>query len=191
MAPNKRHGDKLKSNHKPSNRFIASLISLLSMRRVFGLPTRSSGSSSHAYTPLRRRPSDVRQSHDDELSKQHAPTSAHGNNVEPKSPIHEQYPHPYSVLFASRKRSVLIIMLLLLSLAFLACVARFSSAVDLVVDVEYSKCKGFTQDGINKWLGIRYAAPPLGELRFRAPQPPLVNDTLQDAQQVCMHSSHV
>jgi para-nitrobenzyl esterase len=31
--------------------------------------------------------------------------------------------------------------------------------------------EGFTRDGVNRWRSIPYAAPPVGELRFRAPQP--------------------
>ena len=32
--------------------------------------------------------------------------------------------------------------------------------------------EGFTRDGVNRWRSIPYAAPPVGPLRFRAPQPP-------------------
>lgn len=31
--------------------------------------------------------------------------------------------------------------------------------------------EGFTRDGVNRWRSIPYAAPPVGPLRFRAPQP--------------------
>ena len=31
--------------------------------------------------------------------------------------------------------------------------------------------EGFTRDGVNRWRSIPYARPPLGRLRFRAPQP--------------------
>ncbi|KAL3418592.1 carboxylesterase [Phlyctema vagabunda] len=52
----------------------------------------------------------------------------------------------------------------------------------LTVDLGYAKYRGVhVGHGINEWLGIRFAAPPLGDLRWRAPQPPLVNDTLIDA----------
>lgn len=45
---------------------------------------------------------------------------------------------------------------------------------NLNVDVGYTQYKGIrTPNGIDKWFGMRYAAPPLGDLRFRAPQDPL------------------
>jgi para-nitrobenzyl esterase len=31
--------------------------------------------------------------------------------------------------------------------------------------------EGFTRDGVNRWRSIPYARPPVGKLRFRAPQP--------------------
>jgi para-nitrobenzyl esterase len=33
--------------------------------------------------------------------------------------------------------------------------------------------EGFTRDGVNRWRSIPYARPPVGGLRFRAPQPAL------------------
>jgi para-nitrobenzyl esterase len=36
----------------------------------------------------------------------------------------------------------------------------------------YGRVRGRREDGIVKFLGVPYATPPLGELRFRAPQPP-------------------
>jgi len=35
----------------------------------------------------------------------------------------------------------------------------------------YGKVRGKREDGIAKFLGVPYAAPPLGELRFKAPKP--------------------
>ena len=31
--------------------------------------------------------------------------------------------------------------------------------------------EGFIRDGVNRWRSIPYAQPPVGPLRFRAPQP--------------------
>jgi acetylcholinesterase len=38
--------------------------------------------------------------------------------------------------------------------------------------------------GVNQFLGMRYAAPPLGDLRWRAPGEVVPNGTVQSATQV-------
>jgi hypothetical protein len=56
-----------------------------------------------------------------------------------------------------------------------------SSAVDL----GYSKYIGSNvNDGVSQWLGIRYAAAPEGDLRFRAPQDPVSNGMTIEASTV-------
>lgn len=58
-------------------------------------------------------------------------------------------------------------------------------AVTPLVDVSYTKYEGTAlQNGVTQWLGIRYAAPPLGNLRFAAPQDPPKNSTTQFADTV-------
>lgn len=47
--------------------------------------------------------------------------------------------------------------------------------VTTTVDLGYAKYEGYTAHGVNQWLGIAFAAPPLGNLRWRAPQAPLQN----------------
>ncbi|MGK2866244.1 MAG: carboxylesterase family protein, partial [Mycobacterium sp.] len=42
----------------------------------------------------------------------------------------------------------------------------------LIVDTTNGPVRGITDGTVSAWLGIRYAAPPAGELRWRAPQPP-------------------
>lgn len=60
-----------------------------------------------------------------------------------------------------------------------------ASAVDPTVQLNYTTYQGTAlPGGITQWLGIRYAAPPLGDLRFAAPQDPVVNDTVQIADAV-------
>ncbi|KAF4344104.1 alpha beta-hydrolase, partial [Fusarium beomiforme] len=55
-------------------------------------------------------------------------------------------------------------------------------AVAPVVDVSYSKYKGTDNgNGVTQWLGIRYAAPPLGDLRFMPPQDPPRSRKTKDA----------
>ena len=50
-------------------------------------------------------------------------------------------------------------------------------AIDnLVVETGYGPVRGAdtgpTGDRVRAWKGIRYAAPPVGDLRFRGPEPP-------------------
>ncbi|KAF4637552.1 hypothetical protein G7Y89_g521 [Cudoniella acicularis] len=57
-----------------------------------------------------------------------------------------------------------------------------SANIDLTVDLGYSNYEGTNgNNGVSHWWGIRYAAAPVGDLRFRAPQEPPVNTTLQSA----------
>jgi hypothetical protein len=51
-------------------------------------------------------------------------------------------------------------------------------AVKPLVDVSYSKYQGVSlENGVTQWLGVRYAAPPVGDLRFAAPCDPVKNKT--------------
>ncbi len=43
---------------------------------------------------------------------------------------------------------------------------------DLVVETTHGPVQGSDDGRARAWKGIRYAAPPAGDLRFRAPQPP-------------------
>jgi acetylcholinesterase len=66
-----------------------------------------------------------------------------------------------------------------ISVAFL--VAAISSVAGLTlgkrVDLGYATYQSLTNGlGISEFLGMRFAAPPLGDLRFRAPRDPL-NET--------------
>lgn len=55
----------------------------------------------------------------------------------------------------------------------------------LTVDLGYSKYVGFNGDGgVDQWWGIRYAAPPTGDLRFAAPADPIKDGKTYDANQV-------
>lgn len=54
-----------------------------------------------------------------------------------------------------------------------------------VVDLGYTKYQGDTYPGgISQWLGLRYAQPPVGHLRFAAPQSITGNGNLEMATEV-------
>ena len=51
-----------------------------------------------------------------------------------------------------------------------------------VVDLGYSIYRGVRLSaGIDQYVGMRFAAPPLGDLRFRAPRDPIQESSIQDA----------
>lgn len=53
------------------------------------------------------------------------------------------------------------------------------------IDLGYTRYQGTDLDnGITQWLGMRYAAPPIGDLRFRAPQDPIFDWNVNDADTV-------
>ncbi|GME64877.1 Carboxylesterase type B [Neofusicoccum parvum] len=56
--------------------------------------------------------------------------------------------------------------------SLLATAASLAAAVDPLVDVGYAKYQGFADGDVTKWLGVRFAAAPVGDLRFQAPQDP-------------------
>lgn len=50
------------------------------------------------------------------------------------------------------------------------------------VDLGYAQYQGMTLgNGVNQWLGLRFAAPSVPPLRFAAAQPPLAETSVQDA----------
>ncbi|OJD33637.1 carboxylesterase [Diplodia corticola] len=55
----------------------------------------------------------------------------------------------------------------------LAAAGTAVQAVEPLVNLDNARYNGVDQgDGVTKWLGIRYGAAPVGDLRFRAPQDP-------------------
>ncbi|KAK3670489.1 hypothetical protein LTR78_009593 [Recurvomyces mirabilis] len=59
------------------------------------------------------------------------------------------------------------------SIAISSLLCRLAFAVQPLVHLDYSTYEGLDQgNGVTQWLGVRYAASPVGDLRFRAPQAP-------------------
>ncbi|MXP24445.1 carboxylesterase family protein [Altererythrobacter indicus] len=56
-------------------------------------------------------------------------------------------------------------------------------AASPVVTVDTGKLRGTTEDGVESWKGIPFAAPPVGDLRWRAPQPAAQWNGVRDATQ--------
>lgn len=63
----------------------------------------------------------------------------------------------------------------MLAIAFVAvlvgCTQSKEIAVALEVKTQYGVLQGFEEDGVKKFLGVPFAQPPVGELRWKAPQP--------------------
>lgn len=73
-------------------------------------------------------------------------------------------------------------MACLLLLFFLAL--TYACAID--VDLGYASYRGHSSsNGVSQWLGMRYAAAPVGNLRFEAPRDPAHVEGIQDASRVC------
>ncbi|KAI0506366.1 vacuolar triacylglycerol lipase [Xylaria bambusicola] len=54
-----------------------------------------------------------------------------------------------------------------------------TAAAGLTVNTSCNTYTGVAADGVAQWLGIRYAAPPVGDLRFMPPKDPSCSDGLQ------------
>jgi carboxylesterase type B len=72
----------------------------------------------------------------------------------------------------------------MLSLFLLLYHLSSALAVDTVVRLDYASYQGTSADGVTRWLGMRYAAPPTDALRFAAPQDPQIVSGVQSAQKV-------
>ncbi|KAL8952109.1 MAG: hypothetical protein Q9222_001977, partial [Ikaeria aurantiellina] len=56
-----------------------------------------------------------------------------------------------------------------------------STPANPIVDLGYARYQGSNSSGISRWLGMRYAAVPTGQLRFAAPAPPPSKKGVQQA----------
>lgn len=72
-----------------------------------------------------------------------------------------------------------------MAIFYLFFLLSLAAAKLAVVDLGYTSYEGRSlAGGVSQWLGMRYAAPPVGELRFAAPQDPLSQQGVQQANQV-------
>ncbi|WP_049034227.1 carboxylesterase family protein [Klebsiella aerogenes] len=58
-----------------------------------------------------------------------------------------------------------------LTITLLALCIKSATASDLLVNTHAGKVLGIEKNGVKQWTGIPYARPPVGKLRWRAPQP--------------------
>ena len=67
------------------------------------------------------------------------------------------------------------------ALVLLSAVSSATAATGPVAVTEYGKVAGSVERGIASWKGVPFAAPPVGELRWRAPQPAASWEGVRDA----------
>jgi para-nitrobenzyl esterase len=67
------------------------------------------------------------------------------------------------------------------------CAVVAPAAAGLVVNTDKGPVRGIAVNGIHEFLGIPYAAPPVGDLRWRPPEPHARWTTPRDASQFANH----
>ena len=62
-----------------------------------------------------------------------------------------------------------------------SCSEKKGETVTLQVKTQYGVLEGFEEDGVKKFLGVPFAQAPVGELRWKAPQPVMAWDGIREA----------
>ena len=79
------------------------------------------------------------------------------------------------------KKSLLTILTLIP--LFTACTQNKGEEVTLQVKTQYGVLEGFEEDGVKKFLGVPFAQAPVGDLRWKAPQPVQAWEGIREAKQ--------
>ena len=64
-----------------------------------------------------------------------------------------------------------------------SCSEKKGEAVTLQVKTQYGVLEGFEEDGVKRFLGVPFAQAPVGELRWKAPQPVQAWEGVREAKQ--------
>lgn len=81
--------------------------------------------------------------------------------------------------------SVLMILLVIAGVVTGVLTSSHSLPKSSVVDLGYARYQGISlYNDVDQYLGMRFAKPPLNELRFRAPEDPEHSSDVQDASSV-------
>lgn len=73
----------------------------------------------------------------------------------------------------------IIITVIMASIVF-ACSEKKEDDTLGVVNTKYGKVQGIIEDGLTVFKGVPFAAPPVGDLRWKAPQPPTSWDGIKE-----------
>jgi para-nitrobenzyl esterase len=64
-----------------------------------------------------------------------------------------------------------------------SCTQQKGETITLQVKTQYGVLEGFEEDGVKKFLGVPFAQAPVGELRWKAPQPVQAWEGVREAKQ--------
>ena len=73
------------------------------------------------------------------------------------------------------------VMILAMALCCFSACKQKAEDVTLQVKTQYGVLEGFEEDGVKKFLGVPFAQAPVGELRWKAPQPLQPWDSIREA----------